>query len=640
MNVLLARLTSAEWQRLVLGLILTAALVSLPMARRVSAEPPDLSSSASLQAVSREQTVEAEQKDDDGQKKDEQEQEEDEQEQEEEEKEAEKQGGEQQKKESAGEESEPEQAEAEGTAKAESAEKQEPAEKPAEASQAAKEEKSPAKTEEKPAPAVRATKPTPSATAVSQPPKHKVKRELFKIEKTFTATFQPKVVGEVRLHSKTWSSFQVKETVSHGQAVKKGDVLIRFDSEEIDRAIADQERAVKSAEMALQEAERTLPLTEKTVPFDLATRERNLQITKEDAERYFSKERDLLIRSYEMNLRSSQMSLESAQEELRQLEKMYKADDLVEETEEFILKRQRYAVERAQFMLELDKDRYERFHKYGLARQDEATKRDLERTTYLTERMRIELPLLLQQQRLSLEQTRTDLERARDRLAKLKADRELMTISAPADGIVFYGDLTRGEWSGASSLQSKLRPGGSVTKGDTIMTLVELPPQTVKFSVEEGDLRWIEVGLEGKFKPAAFPQMSLAANVTKMDTIPIAAKRFEVLAEVTLPKKPLPLTPTMTGNLRFNVYVREDAVVVPAKAIFSEELDPDSQYVYVVRKDGDGYEKRPVRVGERAGDKCEVLSGLREGEEILLEKPDKETESATQKDASESSDQK
>ena len=132
--------------------------------------------------------------------------------------------------------------------------------------------------------------------------------------------------------------------------------------------------------------------------------------------------------------------------------------------------------------------------------------------------------------------------------------------------------------------------------------------------------------------------MSLAASVTKMDTIPIAANRFEVLAEVTLPKKPLPLMPTMTGNLRFNVYVREDAVVVPAQAIFSEELDPDSQYVYVAKKDG--YEKRPVRVGERAGDKCEVLSGLREGEEILLEKPDKETESAGQKDTGGSLDQK
>lgn len=511
-------------------------------------------------------------------------------------------------------------AKGEEAAEAIKAEKEKPAEKKVEAEKAeelakpaAKEEK-PKEPEKRPAP----------ATTVSQPRKHKVGRQLIKIEKSYPVTFQPRDIGEIRLNTKTWSTFRVLKAVEHGKEVRQGDVLIRFDREEFDRALVDQERAVRSAEMALEDAQKLLTLMEKTVPFDLAAAERNLQITKEDTERYFAKERDLDIRASELNLRSAKMSLESAEEELRQLEKMYKADDLVEETEEFILKRQRFAVERARFLLELEQDRYEEFHQRILARRDEAMRRDLERTVYLTERSRVNLPSLLAQQRISVEQMKIDLERAKDRLNKLRADEALMEIKAPCDGIVYYGEFARGEWGGATSLLKKLQPGGSLTKGDVVMTIVQMPPQTVRFTIGETDLRWIAVGLEGSVKPKSFPQVSLPACVTDVKGIPVAADRFDVVAEVTLPKKPLPLVPAMTGTIRFNVYVKEDAMVVPAKAVFAEELNPDERYVYVVK--GDKYEKRPVTVGEQVRENLEILSGLRDGEEILLEKPQEKSD--------------
>lgn len=497
----------------------------------------------------------------------------------------------------------------------EKAEEKKPSEseKPKEEAKPGEEKKPEQKAEEK------EKRPAPAATTPAQPAKHKVGRELVTIEKTFQVTFQPKEAAEIRLDTKTWSTFRVVEAVEHGREVRKGDILVRFDREEFDRALVDQERSVRTAEMALQEGERLLALMEKTVPFDLTTAERNLQMAKEDTERYFAKERDLNIRSYEMNLRSAKMSLESAEEELRQLEKMYKADDLVEETEEFILKRQQYAVERARFIFELEKDRYDEFHEKGLARFDESMRRDLERTAYLTERSRINLPSLLAQQRISVEQLRSDLERAKDRLNKLRADQAFMEIKAPCDGIVYYGEFNRGEWGGATTLMSKLRPGGSPMKGDVIMTVVQVPPRTVRFSVGETDLRWMTPGLEGTVKAKGLPQISLPACVTDVKAIPVAADRFDVVAEVTLPKKPLPLVPAMTGTIRFNVYVKEDALVVPAKAVFAEELNPDERYVYVVK--GDKHEKRPVKVGEQVRDKIEILGGLRDGEEILLEKP-------------------
>lgn len=501
-----------------------------------------------------------------------------------------------------------------------------PAEKEKEEKEQVKEKQPSEKPKEpaKPAESEKPAEPEKRPAAATTPAKHKVGRQLIKIEKSYTVTFQPRDAAEIRLDTKTWSTFRVLEAVEHGREVRKGDILVRFDREAFDRELVDQERAVRSAEMALEDGQKLLALMEKTVPFDLVSAERSLQRTKEDSERYFAKERELNIRSYEMNLRSARMALESAEEELRQLEKMYKADDLVEETEEFILKRQQFAVERARFIFEVEQDRYEQFHQRLLARLDESMRRDVERASYLTERSRINLPSLLAQQRMSVEQMKIDLERAKDRLSKLRADAALLEIKAPCDGIVYYGEFSRGEWGGATTLLNKLRPGGSLTKGDVIMTIVQMPPQTVRFSVGEAELRWMTVGLEGSVKPTGLPQISLPACVTNVKMIPLAADKFEVVAEVTLPKKPLPLVPAMTGTIRFNVYVKEDAIVVPAKAVFAEELNPDERYVYVVK--GDEHEKRPVKVGEQVRDNLEILSGLRDGEEILLEKPQEKSD--------------
>jgi multidrug efflux pump subunit AcrA (membrane-fusion protein) len=67
---------------------------------------------------------------------------------------------------------------------------------------------------------------------------------------------------------------------------------------------------------------------------------------------------------------------------------------------------------------------------------------------------------------------------------------------------------------------------------------------------------------------------------------------------------------------------------VPSKAVFSEELDEDQRYVYLVKKDAKP-EKRTVTVGKTSGDKTEIISGLQDGDEILEEKPDGKKKSSS-----------
>lgn len=471
---------------------------------------------------------------------------------------------------------------------------------------------------EPPKPAAAPAQEAPAAKPAT--PTHTVTRGLVKVEKSYTAVFQPKATAELALRFQAWSQAEVVEAVEHGSPVKKGDVLVRFKTEDLDRAIADQKRSLEAARRSLKDSEELLAIMEKSVPFDLESLRIGLEQSEQDAKRYFEVERDLLVRSYEMSLRSAKESLDYERAELEQLEKMYKADDLTEETEELILRRQRSAVERAELSYLLAQDRHERLMGIDLPRRDADLKRDLERIKLIAARSQITLPAALIEQRRSVEQQKIDLQRAEERLAKLEGDRKLLDCRAPCDGIAYYGAFNRGEWSGAATLQSKLKPGGMASKNDVLFTIVQLPTEKITFNVGEADIRWIEQGLQGTVEPKARPRTYLPVVVTQVAVVPIAADKFEVTAEVTMPKRPLGVVPSMTGTARFLVYVKKDAVLVPSKAVFTEELDPTQRYVWVEGK-ADRPEKRPVEVGESAGESLEILDGLREGETVLLEKP-------------------
>jgi multidrug efflux pump subunit AcrA (membrane-fusion protein) len=64
-------------------------------------------------------------------------------------------------------------------------------------------------------------------------------------------------------------------------------------------------------------------------------------------------------------------------------------------------------------------------------------------------------------------------------------------------------------------------------------------------------------------------------------------------------------------------YSKKEAITVPTSSIHE---DDDKSFVYVVDKKGKQHE-RTVTTGQVDGDNTEILSGLREGEEILLERP-------------------
>jgi len=464
------------------------------------------------------------------------------------------------------------------------------------------------------------TKPDAEKTPPAKPATHTVKRELFKVEVSLKGAFEAQSMTEIVVRPDQWKTLQVLKAVEHGRTVAKGDVLVQFDLEEIDRAIADQRTSQRLSELTLEQTEKSLRALEETTPLDLAATERSKQYANEDLERYFEVDLPMSKEYAEFMLKSAQQSLEYQQEELRQLEKMYKADDLTEETEEIILKRQRDAVERAEFYLEQAKLRHQETLEVQLPREEERIKRDTLRQNISSDKSLATLPLALSQQQLELDKLKVAHARGEEKLEKLLADRDAMTVRSPTDGVVYYGKYVRGTWSGATSAADNLRLGGKISPGDVFMTIVKPRPVRVRATVAEKDLHWMRPGLRGTVVPTGYPDLKLNCSVTKIATVPFTAGSFAAWLKVSLSRDADALMPGMACSVKLVPYLERHALTVPAKAVFTDELDERKQYVYLLTK-AEKPRRQRVTVGPKSGEKVQILDGLSEGDQILLERP-------------------
>jgi multidrug efflux pump subunit AcrA (membrane-fusion protein) len=196
-----------------------------------------------------------------------------------------------------------------------------------------------------------------------------------------------------------------------------------------------------------------------------------------------------------------------------------------------------------------------------------------------------------------------------------------MTIKAPTDGVVYYGRFVRGKWSGMETLADNLRRGGTVPKNTVVMTVVEPRPLWIRSSVSEADLEKVRPGMKATVRATALPDVLLAATVARVDAVPAGADSFEARLDVKLDEKARALAPGMTCSVKLVPFLDKAALVAPAKAVFTDELDEEKSYVYVTADGGKTSQKRYVTVGKRSDDRVEIVRGLAEGDAILLERP-------------------
>ena len=467
--------------------------------------------------------------------------------------------------------------------------------------------------------------PSASPASGSKPATAKVEKGPFKIEVVLTGVFDAERLTEVSIRPKAWAlPLVVERAVELGTPVKKGEILVEFDREKIDKAIQDTEVENTLGDLALKQAEEELPIIDKGLPVDLTAAEHAKTHADEDLKKFLEIDRPQIERNAQFKVKRSVESLEYSKEELRQLEKMYRSKDLTEETEEIILRRQRFEVEVGEFFLKEAELQRNQALKVELPRQEQRVRESALKLTIELEKARALLPLNLNQKRLTLAKLKHDQVKSAEKLADLRRDRDEMTVHAPADGLVYYGRPERGHWS-AAAIAPKLHKGGVIALDEVFITIVALRPIAIRATVDEKDLHALSQPreLKGIVTPTFDPEQRLPARLTGVLPVPREAGKFEAVIAIDIGEDKSPIKPGMACTVKFVPYRKEEALTIPSTAVFEDDsADIITKYVYLAKPDKDGkFPKQWIKTGRTSGGKTEILEGLAAGDEILASRP-------------------
>ena len=462
---------------------------------------------------------------------------------------------------------------------------------------------------DEPAPKPPAEKP-PADTAVAE-------RGPFEAAVSAKGAFEPVEYAVVEFRPESWAQpLEIKRVAPHGATVNAGDSLIEFDSEKLDRAIADLKVDLAVGDKALEIVRKDVAAAESLHPIELAEAERQARVAAEDLARFLAVDRVAAEEQARFTVRAAEERLKYAREELEQLERMYKDKDLTEETEEMILQRTRFDVVQAEQSLKRITENSEETLLLGIPRREVEARRASEKAAIALEKAKATLPMQLAQKKLGLAKQEHERAESLRRLAELEADRAAATLRSPRVGMVYYGRFRDGAWSTAA-VAAKAVVGQPALPVELDFTVLDPARLQFRAKIEEKDLHLLATGLAGRIEPTGYPEADVPATLGPFLPVPRDAA-FEGVFAVAAREGGPKLLPGMTGSVRCVVAKRPEAVTVPSGCVFRD--DDGSRYVFAI--DGDGKPaKKLVKAGLASGGRTEILEGLAAGDRVRTSKP-------------------
>ncbi len=195
-------------------------------------------------------------------------------------------------------------------------------------------------------------------------------------------------------------------------------------------------------------------------------------------------------------------------------------------------------------------------------------------------------------------------------LADAQAALEAATLVAPFDGTV---------------ISTGAEVGDLVYSTTTVVTLADLSNLRVRAFVDETDISQVEIGQEVEITFDAFPGKQFRGQVLEVPlqgTLSQNVMTYEVPMSLEGPED-VPLKTGMTANLKIVVGRRENVLLVPALAVQQGE---EGNVVMVQDSPQGPAMQTPVEVGLSDGLYVEVVRGLNEGDQVVIEyQPAQET---------------
>ncbi len=221
--------------------------------------------------------------------------------------------------------------------------------------------------------------------------------------------------------------------------------------------------------------------------------------------------------------------------------------------------------------------------------------------------------------KLSYEKARQTVNSARESVQKAQTNLGYATITSPIDGVVLSKSVEEGQTVAASFNTPEL-----------FNIAQDLTDMRVIADIDEADIGGVQEGQRVTFTVDAFPDDKFEGKVTQVRqeaTTTSNVVTYEVV--ISAPNKDLKLKPGLTANVTIFTLEKNDVLAVPSKALRfmpneallkkNEQIEDVEAPLKVWTLEGNTFKAHKVETGITNGMLTEIISGISEGAEVLVD---------------------
>nr|WP_245422417.1 efflux RND transporter periplasmic adaptor subunit [Alsobacter soli] len=191
----------------------------------------------------------------------------------------------------------------------------------------------------------------------------------------------------------------------------------------------------------------------------------------------------------------------------------------------------------------------------------------------------------------------TQLAQARAALATAKARLGYSLITAPRDGVLISRNVEK---------------GAVVQPGKSLLVLAPTGDVQLVVQIDEKNLGLLKVGQSALASADAYPDLRFPATLSYINPS-VDINRASVEVKLTAKDAPDYLRQDMTVSVDIEVDRRGGALVAPARVVH----DANGGAPFVLVSNGGRAHDQPVKLGLRAGDRVQILDGVKPGDLLL-----------------------
>lgn len=221
--------------------------------------------------------------------------------------------------------------------------------------------------------------------------------------------------------------------------------------------------------------------------------------------------------------------------------------------------------------------------------------------------------------RLSFDKAQQTVRSSRENVQKAQTNLGYATITSPIDGVVLSKSVEEGQTVAASFNTPEL-----------FTIAQDLTDMRVIADIDEADIGGVKEGQRVSFTVDAYPDDKFEGQVTQVRqqaTTESNVVTYEVV--ISAPNNDLKLKPGLTANVTIYTLEKNDVLAAPAKALRfmpTEALLSEGQSIEDVEAptkvwtlEGNVFKAHAVQVGTTNGMLTEIVGGISEGTEVLVD---------------------